>query len=61
MAARFGNVLYWAGCGLAALCVIAAGFGLFNGAARDIPILAIIFAVMFWLGGRALRYILAGT
>lgn len=63
MTARLGNVLYWAGCaiaGLIALGCIAVGFS----GRDDSTITALLLfapAVVVYLIGRALRYILAGT
>ena len=61
MAARLGNVLYWAFCGLAVIA-----FGLCAIAAENSPgeetfflVLGAIVAGGSWLVGRALRYVLS--
>jgi hypothetical protein len=63
MLARLGDVLYWAGCLLGILLVVAA-VALYNvGTGGDkvvIPPILIGFAVVVWLIGRACRYVLAG-
>lgn len=65
MAARFGEVLYWLGAGVAILFALAA-LGVFympSGNPVDLYITAGIFggiALVAWLFGRACRYILAG-
>jgi hypothetical protein len=69
LAARLGNVLYWTGCILAGLIGVA-GLPLMltaapNSPAAENPVLGIgvtlAVAVIVWLAGRAMRYILAGT
>ena len=63
MAARLGNVLYWMGCILAALILIC--FQILasneNPYSWGLASFGLAFAVVSWLAGRALRYILAGT
>jgi uncharacterized BrkB/YihY/UPF0761 family membrane protein len=64
MAERLGHVLYWAGCVLAIL-VIAIGvlfsWGETEKIAWEMRVIASVIAVLFWLIGRACRYVLAGT
>jgi hypothetical protein len=62
MAARLGNVIYWAGCAAAALGVLAAAIVLAS-PGEDATIWIQIYvggAIASWLVGRAARYILAG-
>lgn len=59
MIARLGDVLYWAGCGLAALTIMAASIDLLKGEVIMAPVYFWI-AVGFWLIGLACRYVLAG-
>lgn len=63
MAARLGNVLYWLGCVCAALfAAIVAIIAIDPG--RDAQVFMALFAMcalLSWVVGRALRYILAGT
>jgi hypothetical protein len=66
MAERIGNVLYWLGCIIAALV---AGIGVFvyvaEGHGRSdglmMLIVFLVLAVVPWLIGRALRYVLSAT
>ena len=64
MAERLGHVLYWTGCVLAILTI---AIGVFlsldesNTFAWEVRVIAIVIAVLFWLIGRACRYVLAGT
>jgi hypothetical protein len=64
MAARIGNVLYWLGCIVAALILIAdvaIYFG--EGRAHSDGVVFVVFliaAIISWGIGRAARYILAG-
>lgn len=66
MLARLGNVLYWAGTGIAALCVIGGGafaISIYNYNRADayfIGALWLVSAAVIWLIGRACRYVLAG-
>jgi hypothetical protein len=65
VAARLGNVLYWLGCGIAAIfvlltIVIAMSPGFFGDAIVFYSFLSGIIAVLSWLAGRACRYVLAG-
>lgn len=71
MTARLGNVLYWLGCGIAALYavggIVALSVGIFYTATEhtdwDLYILSpMLLGIggLIWLAGRALRYILAG-
>ena len=62
MLARLGEVVYWAGCGLAVIWI---GMGLYASFDREHPrwedfALAGGGAVLIWLIGRATRYVLAG-
>lgn len=62
MAARLGNVIYWAGCGAAALALFAwAAVYISPGeeASYWLP-RYLVMAVGAWLLGRAARYVLAG-
>ena len=62
MLGRLGNVLYWTGSGIAALFLFLTALHLI-GKQGDL-FLAILFAavaVVAWLIGWALRYVLAGT
>ena len=64
MLARLGQVLYWVCCGIAVLMLLYGllGFTYLNmqDAIFGSVIPAIIVALIFWLAGRAARYILAG-
>jgi hypothetical protein len=62
MAERLGDVLYWAGCVLAIL-TIAIGVFLSWGERHtwEVGVVTFVIAVLFWLIGRACRYVLAGT
>ena len=62
MAARLGDVIYWAMCGLAALALTAVGFVLINPGsdARHWIFVYCVFAFIAWLFGRAVRYVLGG-
>jgi hypothetical protein len=57
---RLGDVLYWLGCGLAA---VALGIGVFVfvdvKTIEPLPVFGVA-AVVIWLIGRALRYVLSG-
>jgi hypothetical protein len=61
MLARLGEVLYWAGCLLAAL-LVAAAIAYYN--FEDIKLVELLIliglAVIVWMIGRACRYVLAG-
>lgn len=66
MAARLGNVVYWLGCGLASLSLLAAV--LMVVITLQGPILRLaeaalltVIGIVCWLVGRAFRYILAST
>jgi hypothetical protein len=64
MLARLGDVLYWAGSGIA-LVILAAGAWLVLGGdlvPENRSVLAIFFgcALVAWLIGRACRYVLGG-
>ena len=64
MAARLGNVLYWAGCGIALLFVALAASQWFVAPHPNqtfVMIASLIMAAIAWLVGRAIRYVLAGT
>jgi hypothetical protein len=56
MTARLGNVLYWAGCIIAALIVFGA-WGLINSIddPQAIVIVTVVPALLVWLVGRAMR------
>jgi len=64
MAARLGHVLYWIGCACAVLAlIIGAGFLPYIQAGSKLAAATLIWgvALIFWLIGRALQYILAGA
>lgn len=62
MAARLGNVLYWAACVVAAVTVFFSVWGsISTGWFRDAVMVQFGFALVVWLAGRAARYVLAGT
>ena len=66
MLARLGDVLYWLGCGVAVLFILAGvAMGTSdNNAGADVAPLVIYFgggAIISWLIGRACRYVLSGT
>ena len=61
MLARLGIVLYWAGCLLAACLLLSAGALFWNGENWQAVVLIAAVGVVFWLIGRACRYVLAGT
>lgn len=63
MAARFGNVLYWTGCVVGALLMALALTAAFNVEGNDRWFFTLLFgipAVVSYLIGRALKYVLAG-
>jgi hypothetical protein len=63
MAARLGNVLYWLGCGIAAIFALLLAAVVFSPGTEAFwygTIYAVI-AVGAWLLGRACRYVLSGT
>jgi hypothetical protein len=61
MAARFGEVVYWTACGLAAVFMIV-GIVVFahDGELAAGVVGGITFALPIWLAGRACLYVLAG-
>jgi hypothetical protein len=60
MLARLGDVLYWTGCLLAALLLVAAGAYYKVEDIKTAELIFLIgFAVIVWLIGRACRYVLA--
>jgi hypothetical protein len=63
MVARLGQVLYWAACAIAVFWLILGLFGVFTRETlepwNDIPVF-IGGAILIWLIGRAVRYVLAG-
>ena len=64
MLGRFGHVLYWVGCGVGTLFLIAAVAGALVGRGEDRLFKVAMFAVvagLAWITGRACRYLLAGT
>lgn len=63
MASRLGMVLYWLGCGVAAILAVVAGYMAIEFPWNDKVLAgaALALALASWLTGRALRYILAGT
>jgi hypothetical protein len=64
MTERLGNVLYWAGCIIAALLAAGAAWVAWTEAREERDLFFAIFiftpAVVAWLLGRACRYVLAG-
>jgi hypothetical protein len=63
MLGRFGHVLYWVGCSVGALFLIAAVAGALVGRGEDRLFKVAMFAViagLSWITGRACRYVLAG-
>lgn len=62
MAARLGNVIYWALCGLAVLALVSIlGIGINEPRLGSGPFIAApAIAIVIWLAGRAFRYVLAG-
>lgn len=63
MAARIGNVIYWFGCAVAALAVLAGLAEYFAEGNRSdgiaVTVGFFVAALIFWLIGRAVLYILA--
>jgi hypothetical protein len=62
MITRLGNVLYWAGCVLAAVVLALGAWVSLEG--REVGYVlgaAIGLAAIIWLVGRACRYVLAGN
>lgn len=60
MAQRAGMVLYWAGTGTAVLLVALGIFGAVNAPDKFVVVLCFGAAVISWLIGRAIKYILVG-
>jgi hypothetical protein len=64
MAARIGNVLYWIACLLAGCMLALCVYVFFDIEPKDRSAVMfapfIICAVLFWLAGKALRYIFSG-
>jgi hypothetical protein len=64
MLARLGHLLYWIGCGLAVVALVAGLFVLQHGPDYDyrwvVYVASVVTAVLFWLIGRACKYFLAG-
>ena len=68
MAARFGDVLYWAFSGLAFIVIAFVVYGVTDDLRRGVAMdgdawflfLAFSLAVLLWLLGRACRYVLSG-
>jgi hypothetical protein len=62
MLARLGSVLYWLGCGLAALLVIFFLFLVFSPSTAEVKFSPFLLAgaLIVWLIGRACRYVLSG-
>jgi hypothetical protein len=62
MAARLGQVLYWAGCVLAILTIVIGVYlSWYERDAWEMRAIVFVIAALFWLIGRACRYVLAGT
>jgi len=61
---RFGRVLYWLGCGVAATIIVLGVAMLISGGLRGMAVpfavTVLIVAVLVWLAGRACRYVLSG-
>jgi hypothetical protein len=63
MAARLGNVLYWLGCGVAAIFALLLAIVVLS-PGTEAFLYGSIYAVVgigSWLLGRACRYVLSGT
>jgi len=63
MAAHLGEALYWTATVLAALIVVLVVWAYVYNISRGepiIPVVALLFAVAVWLGGRGCRYVFAG-
>ena len=63
MAARLGNVFYWAANAVALLFLLPGRWGWFLTANRDAAVMSgvyILYGLGVWLLGRACRYVLAG-
>ena len=62
MAARFGRILYWAACGIAAMSAALGAFIAIDGNEQKYFGMTVTFgfAAIVWLAGRAARYVLAG-
>jgi len=60
MIVRLGNVIYWGCSGVAAILVVASAWSASTGQQGTL-IVAGGAAALFWLFGRASRYVLAGT
>lgn len=62
MAARLGNVLYWAACLVAAITIFFSVWSIVSvGWFRDAVLIQFGFALLVWLVGRAAKYVLGGT
>lgn len=57
---RFGRLLHWLATAIAAMWVALALFGMNQDAASSGKVIAYGFAAAFFLGGRAVRWVLAG-
>jgi hypothetical protein len=63
MLARLGNVLYWLGCALACAAVALGATMVYMDNSLGAPFFLFFCAVaaLFWVVGRACRYVLSGT
>lgn len=63
MLARLGNVLYWLGCIVAGLIIVADGWDYYMEGTQDkgAYVFIAVIALVVWVVGRACRYVLAGT
>jgi hypothetical protein len=65
MAARLGQVIYWACTIIAALILVGVAFVFWRATKLDAVMFVLVFgilsAVVVWLIGRAAKYVLAGT
>jgi len=59
MAARYGQVIYWVACLLAAQIVLYGVLVLFGNAPLA-ALIPMVLAGLIWLAGRAVLYVLAG-
>jgi len=62
MIERLANVIYWAGCVVAACCVACSSGVIFQKGVKGFPFagMMIVVAFLFWLIGRAVDYVLTG-
>ena len=59
--ARLGNVIYWLACGIACLLIVAAVFATIAGHPEPVVLGVVgVLALLVWLGGLAVRYVVRG-